>query len=135
MSGKSPRRHSKTNQANFRSSTYPGRPGWRERKPIQSTGRNGRKIRLALASVPGNSMATAISVPNNPPGRADARFCSVNKRVTLPMVRARRDPTARAWLVAIPDLRKLGTTMPAKNKPSVTQPASCKTEGAFCILP
>jgi hypothetical protein len=75
-------------------------------------------------------MAAAISAPNNPPIRADARFCNVNQSMTLPIVRARRDATAKAWLVAIP----VGTTMPAKNKPSVTPPASCKTESAFCIF-
>src|SRR4029077_1211540 len=71
-----------------------------------------------LATVVGNSIASAMIEPNNPPSTAEPRFWTVYENVTPPMVRAgraRREPAAKAWFVAIPDLRELGATIPAMN--------------------
>jgi hypothetical protein len=90
-----------------------------------------------LATVVGNSIASAMSEPNNPPSTAEPRFWTVYENVTPPMVRAwraRREPAAKAWFVAIPDLRKLGTTIPAMNKVTTTSLKSCRTERALCIF-
>jgi len=84
-----------------------------------------------------DSIASAISEPKKPRNMAEARFWSVYENVTPPMVRAwraRSEPTATAWFVAVPELREFGTTIPAMNKLIITSLKSRRIERAFCIF-
>src|SRR5438132_14436586 len=78
-----------------------------------------------------------LASPKKPRNMAEARFWSVYKNVTPPIVRAwraRSEPPATAWFVAVPELRELGTTIPAMNKLIITSLKSRRIERAFCIF-
>jgi hypothetical protein len=63
---------------------------------------------------------------------AKPKFWDVYENVTGAMVRVWREPAAKAWFVAVPDRRKLGTAIPAMNKAIVSLISSCRRERALC---
>ena len=72
-------------------------------------------IRAILAIVAGESIATAVAAPHSAPRMAKPRLLDVYENVTAAMVRVWREPAAKAWFVAVPNRREVGTAMPAMN--------------------
>src|SRR6266480_5314180 len=73
-------------------------------------------------------------VPTKAPKRANSMFWVVYESAIPTMLMVRREPAAKASLVAKADRKRLGTTIPAMNRVNTTSISSRTNEEAFCLF-
>jgi hypothetical protein len=76
----------------------------------------------------------AAKVPAKLPKMANPKLWVVYENANPAMSIARREPRAKASLVANSDRRRLGTTIPAMNKVNATSISSRASEKTFCLF-
>ena len=79
-------------------------------------------------------MAKANMVPTKAPKRANSTFWVVYENAIPTMLMVRREPAAKASLVAKIDRKRLGTTIPAMNRVNTTSISSRTNEEALCLF-
>src|SRR6266480_3614277 len=79
-------------------------------------------------------MAKANMVPTKAPKRANSTFWVVYENAIPTMLIVRREPAAKASLVAKTDRKTLGTSIPAMNRVNTTSINSITNEEAFCLF-
>src|SRR6266478_5348710 len=79
-------------------------------------------------------MAKANMVLTKAPKRANSTFWVVYENAIPTMLMVRREPAAKASLVAKTDRKRLGTTIPAMNRVNTTSISSRTNEEAFCLF-
>src|SRR5205814_5029431 len=79
-------------------------------------------------------MAKANMVPTKAPRRANSTFWVVYENAIPTMLMVRREPAAKASLVAKIDRKRLGTTIPAMNRVNTTSISSRTNEEALCLF-
>jgi len=76
----------------------------------------------------------AAKMPSKVPNTADSTLWVVYTSLTPAMFVARREPRANASLVANSDRKRLGSTIPAKNKVNASSMISRASEKTFCLF-